>query len=141
MSDFHKYFKENMESLGVPAPETLFGSTQMAVSNAAIFLGHIDKYGKSITVGELIGAGTKLEQLGVVAALSAAFYVGAVIGSIAVASGRSLANGTSISDVLMTANRHNLNRPWLVTTLYRCPAIYDRSARVRNSRSYHAIHP
>lgn len=86
MSDFYKYFKENMDGLGVPAPETLFGSAQTAVANAAIFLSHIDKYGKAITVGDLIGAGTKLEQLGVIATLSASFYVGAVIGSIAVAS-------------------------------------------------------
>lgn len=129
MSDFYKYFKENMDGLGVPAPETLFGSAQTAVANAAIFLSHIDKYGKAITVGDLIGAGTKLEQLGVIATLSASFYVGAVIGSIAVASGRTLAGGMSISDVLMTANQYGLNRPWLVSTLHRWPAIYNRDNR------------
>lgn len=127
MSDFYRYFKENMDGLGLPAPETLFGTAQAAVANAAIFLSHIDKYGKAITVGELIGAGTKLEKLGVVAALSAAFYVGAVIGSLAVAGGRTISGGTSIADVLMMANQHRLNRPWLVSTLHRWPAMYGRS--------------
>lgn len=127
MSDFYIYFKENMDSLGVPAPETLFGSAQSAVANAAIFLGHIGKFGKAVTVGDLIGAGTKFEQLGVIATLSASFYVGAIIGSLAVASGRSMAGGISIADVLATANRHSLNRPWLVSTLYLRPAIYSRN--------------
>jgi hypothetical protein len=67
MSDFYKYFKENMESLGLPAPETLFGTVQTAVANAAVILSQIDKFGKAVTVGELIGAGTKLEGLGVIA--------------------------------------------------------------------------
>lgn len=139
MSKFYKYFKANMDSLGLPAPETLFGSAQTAVANAAIFLGHIDKYGKAVTVGDLIGAGTKLECLGVIAALSASFYVGAIVGSLAVATGRSLAGGISIADVVMTANRHGLNRPWLVSTLYRWPAIYSRNGtRVQN---YKVAHP
>ena len=80
MPDFYKYFKENMESLGLPAPETLFGTVQTAVANAAVILSQIDKFGKAVTVGELIGAGTKLEGLGVIAACSAAFYVGGSIG-------------------------------------------------------------
>lgn len=124
MSDFYKYFKQNMDGLGLPAPESLYGNLQMAVANAAIFVGHIDKYGIAITVRDVIGAGTRLEKLGVVAALSASFYVGAVIGSIAVATGRSIAGGTSMADVLVSANRHDLNRPWLVPTLVRYPAIH-----------------
>jgi hypothetical protein len=113
MSDFHTYFKENMKSMGLPAPETLFGNLQTAVANATILLALIDKYGKTVTVGELIGAGTKLETLGVIAACSAAYYVGAVIGSIAVATGRTISGGVTITDVLFAANEHNLNRPWL----------------------------
>jgi hypothetical protein len=117
MSDFYRYFKENMDGLGLPAPETLFGNLQMALATATVFLSHIDKYGKAITVWELIGAGTKLDQLRVIGTLSAAYYVGAVIGSVAVATGRSLAGGTSISDVILTANFYKLNRPWLAPTL------------------------
>jgi hypothetical protein len=139
MSEFYKYFKENMDGLGLPAPETLFGNLQAAVANAAIFLSHIDKFGKTLTVGELVGAGTKLEKLGVAAALSASFYVGAVIGSIAVATGRSLSGGTSIADVLMTANLHRINRPWLVVTLNQWPQLYARAARGKSVCNFAAV--
>lgn len=127
MSDFYRYFKENMDGLGLPAPESLFGTMQTAVANATILLSQIDKFGKAVTIGELIGAGTKLEGLGTVAALSAAFYVGAIIGSIAIATGRSLSGGTSIADVVIVADRHKLNRPWLGSVLHRSPNIYRQS--------------
>lgn len=125
MSDFYRYFKENMDGLGLPAPESLYGSLQTAVANAAVFAGHLDKFGKTITVAEMVGAGTRLEQLGVVATLSAAFYVGAVTGSIAVATGRTLSGGTSLADVLMLARRRNLYRHWLRHSLHRWPGSYD----------------
>ena len=139
MSDFYKYFKENMDGLGLPAPETLFASAQMAVTNALIFLGHIDKFGATITVRELIVAGTRLERLGVVATTSAAFYVGAVVGSIAVATGRNIVGRASIADVLLTANKYWLNRPWLVVTLHRWPGIYQRGRAGRNTYRFHAL--
>ncbi|SFI03313.1 hypothetical protein SAMN04515618_108118 [Collimonas sp. OK307] len=119
MPSFYDYFKENMEGLGLPAPASLFGSVQAAVANASIILSQIDKFGKTVTIGELIGAGTRLEGLGIIAACSAAFYVGAVIGSIAVATGRSFAGETSLSDVLRISRRYNLSRPWLLGDLRR----------------------
>ncbi|HKX30733.1 MAG TPA: hypothetical protein VJ302_23790 [Blastocatellia bacterium] len=138
MSDFYRYFKENMEALGLPAPDTLFGTLEATVANTAVILTQIDKFGKAVTIGELIGAGTKLEALGVIAACSAAFYVGAVIGSIAVATGRSLAGGTSIADVFATVNRHGFNRPWLMPFLNRWPNIYNETAVARNMYRYQA---
>ena len=125
MSDFYKYFKENMESLGLPAPESLFGSVGLAVGTATTLLTQMEKFGKTVTVGELIGAGSRLEQLAIVGACSAAFYVGAVIGSIAVATGRVLGNGTSLSDVLASESRHSLNTPWLAQCMYTHPGIYQ----------------
>ena len=124
MSDFYKYFKQNMDSLGLPAPEGLFFTLQAAIANSAIFIAHIDKFGTKVTIRELIKAGTRMEKLGVVATLSASFYVGAVIGSIAVATGRSLGTGTSLGDALFAANRNKLHRPWLASTLRRCPELY-----------------
>jgi hypothetical protein len=138
MSNFYKYFKENMDSLGLPAPETLFGTVQAAVANATVILAAVDKFGKAVTVGDLIGAGTKLEGLGAIAACSAAFYVGAVIGSIAVATGRSLAGGTSIADVLATANTYHLYRPWLSSALQRWPGIYNQKVVARKTYRSHA---
>ena len=45
MSGFYKYFKENMEALGLAAPESLFGTLQTAIGTAATILSQIDKYG------------------------------------------------------------------------------------------------
>ncbi len=93
MSDFYKYFKENMEALG------------------------------------LIGAGIRGEKLAVVAAMSASYYVGAVIGSITVAMGRTLAGGTSLADVLLDARRNRVHRPWLPSVLMHHPEIYKRRSK------------
>lgn len=138
MSKFYKYFKENMESLGLPAPESLFGTLQAAVANATLILNQIDKFGKAVTIGELIGAGTALEGLGAVAACSAAYYVGAVIGSLAVATGRSLAGGTSISDIVFTAHKYNLSRPWLASCFQQWPSLYNQRAIARSAYWQHA---
>lgn len=136
MSSFHQYFRQNMESLGLPAPESLFGNLQLALANAAAFVAHLDKFGQKITVGELIGAGLRAEKLGVIATLGAAYYVGAVIGSIAVAAGRTLGGGTSLADVMWEVRCNGLHRPWLAETLRRHPGIYDKN--VTGRRLYRA---
>lgn len=128
MSDFYTYFKENMESLGLaPPPESLFGMQQLAVGTISTLVGCIDNFGARVTVLEIIGAGTKLEQLAVVGAVSAAYYAGAAIGSLAIATGRTLSGGTSLADVLFEASRWRLKRPWLASLLHRRPGIYDPS--------------
>lgn len=139
MSDFYKYFKENMDSLGLPAPETLFGSLTTAVGTATTILSQIDKFGKSVTIRDLIIAGTRLEQLAVIGACSAAFYVGAVIGSIAVATGRKLSGGRSLSDVLFTARKHNLYREWLDHCLFVCRGIYTPDAPAKRLLRYYQL--
>ena len=128
MANFYLYLKDNMESLGLPAPQSLFGNLQMALANAAAFIAHIDKFGRGITVGEMIGAGMRAEKLGMVATLSAAFYVGAVIGIIAVATGKSISGGVSVADVILDARRNGLYRPWLAQMMRRNPVIYDTNS-------------
>lgn len=125
MADFYDHFQKNMEALGLPAPQSLFGSVSAVAGNAAAMLSQIDQFGKGVTIGELIGAGTRLEALGCIAGCAAAFYVGAVIGSLAVASGKTLAGSTSLADVLYTAKKHKLDRKWLPATLQRWPGLYD----------------
>jgi hypothetical protein len=132
MSDFYKYFKENMEALGLmPPPDSLFGTQQLAIGTISTLLGLIEKFGTKVTVMELIGAGTRLEQLAVVGAASSAYYVGALIGSLAVATGRTLAGGTSLADVLYEASKWKLDRPWVTTLLHRHPGIYNPSVSGR----------
>nr|WP_315256192.1 hypothetical protein [uncultured Duganella sp.] len=129
MSEFYKYFKENMDALGLPAPESLFGNAQLALSSAGTLVGLLERFGKRVTVREMIGAGIRGEKLATIAAMSAAYYVGAVIGSIAVATGRSLAGGVSIADVLLDAQMSHLHRPWLAGVLIRHPEIYKRRSK------------
>lgn len=107
--DFSKYFKENMNALNLPVPSQLFDTFSSAVANAALMAEALSTLGTGATIGELIKATTGLEKLKVVAGLGAAYYVGAVIGSIAVATGRSLSGGTSIADFFVFQQRHGLN--------------------------------
>jgi len=44
MSNFYRYFKENMSALGLPAPESLFGTVQTTVGTVTVLLGLIDKW-------------------------------------------------------------------------------------------------
>jgi hypothetical protein len=132
MSDFYKYFKENMEDLGLSAPpESLFGTQQLAISTISAIVAFIDKFGTKVTVLEMAGAGTRLEQLALLGALGASYYAGAAIGSLAVATGRTLAGGTSLADVLFEASRWGFDRPWLTSLLHRRPGIYDPSVSGR----------
>jgi hypothetical protein len=126
MPDFYESFKENMEAVGLPAPQSLFGSVSAAVGNAAAMLVQIDTLGKGVTIGALIGAGVRLDGLGAISGRDAAFYAGAVIASLAVATGNSLAGGTCLADVLFTAKKFKLDRKWLPAILQRWPGVYDR---------------
>jgi hypothetical protein len=126
MSDFYKYFKENMEALGLaPPPQSLFGTQQLAISTISTILACIEKFGTKVTVLEMIGAGTRLEQMAVVGAVGASYYAGAAIGSLAVATGRTISGGTSLADVLFEASRWGFKRPWLTSLFHRRPGIYD----------------
>ncbi len=99
--DFKKYFEQNMKELGAPSPSSLFDTYQKAVGTAAILVGTLHKLGKGATIGELIGATTGIVALMVAASFGAAAYTGIVIGSIAVASGRSLGCGYKVSDMFV----------------------------------------
>lgn len=134
MSDFYKYFKENMDGLGLPAPESIFGTVQLATATASTLIGLAEKFGKNVTVAEMVGAGIRGEKLMVIGAMSASYYLGAVIGSIAVATGRSLAGGVSLADVLLNAQMNHLHRPWLPTVMMRHPEIYKRRRVVQVRR-------
>ncbi|HEX9172483.1 MAG TPA: hypothetical protein VF861_07465, partial [Telluria sp.] len=73
MSDFYQGFRENMEGVGLPAPQVLFGTFQAAVGSIATILGQIDKFGKTATIGDIIGAGTRLDGLAGIGGCSAAY--------------------------------------------------------------------
>lgn len=135
---FYSYFKENMDGLGLSAPENLFGTLSSATGTAATILSQIDKFGKAVTVAEVIGAATVLEKLGVAGTLSASSYVGAVIGSLAVDTGRYAGCGASIADVVQYSISSNLYRPWLKEILMEWPGINNRQIIGRNMYTYQA---
>ncbi len=105
---FSKHFNANMKALGLPVPTTLFDSAAAAISNVGLMLDALNTLGKGATVAELVKATTGLEKLKVAGALVASFYVGAVIGSIAVASHKTLSCGLSINEFFLFQTRNNL---------------------------------
>ncbi|HDY7662519.1 TPA: hypothetical protein RQJ99_004536 [Vibrio vulnificus] len=109
--EFSKHFNANMKALGLPVPSTLFDSATAAVSNATVMIAAIKSLGRGATVTELIKATTGLEKLKVAGALLASFYVGAVVGSIAVASTKTLGCGLSLIDFFSFQNKHGLKYP------------------------------
>jgi hypothetical protein len=137
MADFYDYFKENMESLGLIAPVNLFGTQQLTITTISSILVYIEKYGTKVTVREMIGAGTKLDVLATLGTMGACYYVGAVVGSLAVAAGRTMSGGTSLADVLWEVSQLRFNQQWLPILIHRMPAIYDASVPDRKYYKYH----
>ncbi|VXB33741.1 conserved hypothetical protein [Pseudomonas sp. 8O] len=82
-------------------------------------------------MAEVIKATTGLEKLKVAASLGASFYVGAVIGSIAVASGRSVGCGNRMSDMFVFLQKNNLAFDGWNSFYARNPEILDKSSRFR----------
>lgn len=131
MATFYDCFKENMQALGLPAAESVFGTRGAALGTASTLNGLVDKFATRVTLRELVHAGLRAERLMVVGGVSAAFHAGAVIGSSAVAAGRSLSGGTSSADVLALAAGHGLGRPWLTPVLARQRGICAAAASAR----------
>lgn len=136
MPTFYSYFKENMDALGLPAPMGLYANAAAALSTASALSAFIEKFGAKVTLAELIGAGIRAEQLLVVGTMSASFYTGAVIGSIAVALGRTLSRGTTLADVLELAFKNSVQGHWLNQTLAACPGIYNQRINKAARSSY-----
>jgi hypothetical protein len=134
---FYDDFNENMEALGLSAPNSLFSTQDKVVGAASTIVGAITKLGRDATLLEIIGATTMAEKLIVVGALSASYYAGAAIGSLAVATGRRLAGGTTLTDVMWTAMRNDIDPPWLQVHLLRNPCIYD--SRWKNNRASYGL--
>lgn len=131
---FYDDFNDNMAELGLPAPRTLFGSLATATATISAMVRLVQVYGTKVTVAEMVGtlpgaavgagggavgvATAASEALLVIGALSGSFYVGACIGSLAVATGKALSGGTSIGDCVSAATLAGIPTPqWLIDTL------------------------
>ncbi len=130
--DFMNYFNENMKALNVPAPTTLFCSYQTTIATASTLVGTLHKLGKGATITQLVRTTVGMDKLMVAGALGAAVYTGVVIGSVFVATGRSLAGGYQISDMLVFLHRNNLQfRGWRAFFFHN-PEVLDTTHSFRN---------
>jgi len=111
--DFVRYWEENMRQLGMWVPEGSYeafgGMTGLIASVAAAI-----ETNPGITLYKAL-VNSKVTIVATSAmALSASAWVGAAIGSAAVAAGRSLACGTTIAEALWTArNDFQIYGSWL----------------------------
>lgn len=82
---FYPAFKQNMEAIGLTAPQNLFSSQVSALQTIGQLAGLIKTFGMKVTLRELIHAGDLTEALAYAGALYSAYYLGGAIGSLIVA--------------------------------------------------------
>lgn len=123
---WYEYFRENLRQLGLDVPS---GMWPTALGALAVY----DRINSALPVhGARISAYTALrysfsrEVIRIGAGVAAAGYAGAVIGSMAVATGRYLGCGTTIAEVIANAATRGLDHPDVEYVLRRHPEIIDR---------------
>lgn len=120
------YWKENMQALGFPVPDTWYSTEVSILTLTSAIVGAIEKFGPRVTVYEVVKAGFASERLMAFGAVSAAYFAGASIGSAAVATGRTLSGGTSLADIFFYASRNNVSSSATRQVLIRHPQIYNQ---------------
>lgn len=125
----------------MPCPESLFGSASTAVGAICALAASIKDLKAHATMGEVAAVIAATEAASPVAAIIykagevflgclASFYLGACIGSLSVATGRSLSGGMSISDLFDCAKSHAIpTSPELQKTLIAYPEICNADLR------------
>ncbi|PPK45742.1 hypothetical protein B0G57_104144 [Trinickia symbiotica] len=85
VAGFYPAFKANMEALGLQVPTGLFATQEKALGTITVLTGFVKSFGMKVTIRELIGAGKLTEILSVAGAYYVSYYLGAVLGSLLVA--------------------------------------------------------
>ena len=94
---FYEAFKANMEAMGLPCPQSLFGTITTASATIGSLASAVKTFGTTATLAEVLltfptaGAATAVaaavgEITVLIGAVCASFYLGACIGSLIVAS-------------------------------------------------------
>lgn len=130
---FKKYFTENMEALNLHVPSFLFDDVKTAIENATVLLQTIATVGPRATISEVMKKTTGLEKLILLSGAGPAFYVGAVIGSIAVASAKTMDCRVSLQDISRFLEQHNLTFDGCQHFYFFNPEILDESMPSRNT--------
>lgn len=140
---FYDHFSANMRALHLPAPESLFGTVTTATASIGSMVKYVQTYGTRVTLREMLmtlpgavsGAGggavgyatAGSEAILVIGAVSAAYYVGACLGSLAVATKKTISTELSIAECLSNALFHGIDTPsWVRSTLATHPALLGR---------------
>lgn len=94
---FYDYFKESMTAAGVPVPDELvasFSSAAVASASLNAIVAAVSKLGAGATIAEILFTATGVKLAAdvalVLAAIPAAYYIGALIGAVAYATGQVL---------------------------------------------------
>ena len=87
-----------MWALGLPTYETVPQTSTEVLASINALNNVITTFGKTVTVAELIKAGDLSDKLSVIGGMLASYYVGAMIGSAAVALKKVLAENNSFDD-------------------------------------------
>lgn len=120
---FYGYFKESMSSLGLPAPEGVWGTLATATATINTLLSAIGSAGAKMTVTELLIVAEEGATIAIlkstmvgVGGLLASFYVGACIGALLYAtqmtvSGKFALQDASANTLLQQAQRYGIEIP------------------------------
>lgn len=122
-----------MDALGLPTPASWHATATTVTGTLSTLAAISEKFGPRVTVGELVQAGSKTEILLVAAGISASWYLGAAIGSAAVATGNYTSCGSRMSDVFTYARMHGLLTPRITHHLLAHPEIYEVTQKGRNT--------
>lgn len=130
------YFDENMNDLGMPPPDSIYSKAVIALGTWKGITAAVERFGPRVTIYELAKAGLRTDFEVMAGGMIASAYVGGVIGSAAVATGRHMACGTRMIDAIGYARTNYPDAPWLVRHFQRHPEIYMAGAS--NRRAYGA---
>lgn len=135
---FTHHFEENMRALGLPAPNSIYTTVVAVVGALKGMSDVISTYGRTTTTTQLamrITWGYSIAPIiarasGFILAVGAAYYVGAMIGSAAVAVYKSAgcSGPVSVADVVAWARSQDIDAQWLEAELISNPEILARLA-------------
>lgn len=111
-ASFGKYFTENMTALGLPTPNGVYENS-LAIFGIAATLGEAAHLHSKMPVSLAWRGSFGFEKAKLLTAIGVSYYVGAMIGSAAVAIGRTTGCGTSIADAILLARENGINGAWL----------------------------
>ncbi|MBY8258629.1 hypothetical protein KW530_18025 [Vibrio fluvialis] len=92
IDNFTYNVESNLEAMGLPVPDTIFGSIATVSGSIASIEGALASKASDVPLSAISKAGSKSKQL---AAITASFYAGAIIGSALMASKRATSCSSS----------------------------------------------